>query len=92
MDITQYRKQIDEIDSQLLVLFHQRMEISAQIAAYKQAHHLPIFVPERELEKLAAVSTAASPEMSPYVRDLFATLFALSKRYQEACTLTDATK
>lgn len=92
MDLTQYREQIDEIDSKLLSLFHQRMEISAQIATYKQAHNLPIFVPEREHEKLSAVCSAASPEMSAYVQELFTMLFTLSKRYQETCTITEAKK
>ena len=92
MDLTQYREKIDEIDSKLLTLFHQRMDISAQIASYKQAHNLPIYVPEREHEKLAAVCAAASPEMSAYVQELFTMLFSLSKHYQEACTLTDNKK
>ena len=33
MDLNDYRRQIDEIDTQLLALFAQRMEVAAGIAA-----------------------------------------------------------
>ena len=36
MDLNDYRRQIDEIDTQLLSLFAQRMEVAAGIAAYKK--------------------------------------------------------
>ena len=32
MELSDYRQQIDGIDSQLLALFYQRMEVAAQIA------------------------------------------------------------
>ena len=35
MELSDYRQQIDGIDSQLLALFYQRMEVAAQIAGYK---------------------------------------------------------
>lgn len=41
MELSDYRQQIDGIDSQLLALFYQRMEVAAQIAGYKKAHNLP---------------------------------------------------
>ena len=39
MELSDYRQQIDGIDSQLLALFYQRMEVAAQIAGYKKAHN-----------------------------------------------------
>ncbi|MFR0797199.1 MAG: chorismate mutase [Oscillospiraceae bacterium] len=36
MELSDYRQQIDGIDSQLLALFYQRMEVAAQIAGYKK--------------------------------------------------------
>ena len=36
MDLQDYRKQIDEIDDQLVKLFAQRMEVSEGIASYKK--------------------------------------------------------
>lgn len=85
MDLVQYRKQIDDIDNALLELFCKRMAVSAQIADYKALHQLPVYMPQREQEKLEAVSMQAGPEMELYARQLFSCLFSLSKQYQESC-------
>ena len=42
MELKDLRCEIDKIDDQLVKLFVQRMEISAQVAAYKKEHQLPI--------------------------------------------------
>ena len=52
MELSDYRQQIDGIDSQLLALFYQRMEVAAQIAGYKKAHNLPALDAGRERAKL----------------------------------------
>ena len=82
MDIQDMRKEIDAIDDQLVQLFKQRMNVAAQIADYKKAENLPIFVPAREREKLADVARKAGPEMDNYIRMLYATIFELSRDYQ----------
>ena len=85
MDLHHYREQIDSIDQSLLELFCRRMEVSALIAEYKTLHQLPVYMPEREQEKLAAVANMVTPEMQPYAQALFSCLFSLSKQYQRAC-------
>ena len=82
MDLKDLRNDIDAIDDQLVKLFAQRMEISAQIAGYKKEKSLPIFVPAREREKLADVARKAGPEMANYTRVLYSMLFELSRSYQ----------
>lgn len=82
MDLQELRKQIDEIDDQLIPLFIRRMHVAAAIGAYKKEHGLPVLVPTREAEKLADVATKAGPEMSRYARELYETLFSLSRNYQ----------
>ena len=82
MDISQLRKQIDGIDDQLVNLFCQRMDVAAQIAAYKREHNLPILVPGREREKLADVADKAGEDMANYTRVLYSMLFELSRSYQ----------
>ena len=47
MDMNEYRKQIDEIDTQLTELFQKRMDTAAKIAEYKKANGMPIFDPAR---------------------------------------------
>lgn len=82
MDLNELRLEIDKIDDQLVKLFVQRMEISAQIADYKKEHDLPIFVPAREAEKLRGVAQKAGKDMDVYARVLYDLLFELSRGYQ----------
>ena len=62
MDLQDYRKQIDEIDDQLVKLFQQRMEVSEGIAAYKKERGLPILDAGREHEKINSVCAKVSPK------------------------------
>ena len=55
MELSEIREKIDAVDEQLLDLFLQRMDLSDEVAAYKNAHHLPILNKERERAILAKV-------------------------------------
>ena len=82
MDLKDYRKQIDEIDDQLVQLFRQRMEVSSDIAQYKKEHNLPILDAGRERAKLNDVCAKVPPEMRNYTSVLYSSLFELSRTYQ----------
>ena len=82
MDLMEIRQDIDSIDQQLVDLFCRRMALSAQVADYKKANNLPVFVPEREREILMRVADQAGPEMAPYIRRLYTALFEESRLYQ----------
>ena len=82
MDLQELRGQIDSIDEQIVKLFAQRMDVSAQIGDFKKTHNLPVFVPAREREKLQDVAEKAGPEMANYTRVLYSMLFELSRSYQ----------
>ena len=82
MDLKNIRDQIDSVDDQLVKLFVQRMELSAQVADYKKAQNMPIHVPAREREILKTVAEKAGPEMANYTRVLYSMLFELSRSYQ----------
>ena len=82
MDLSEIRQQIDAIDKELVSLFCQRMDLSAQVADYKKANNLPIFVPARERSILLNVAEQAGPEMANYTRVLYSMLFELSRSYQ----------
>ena len=86
MDLNELRGKIDMIDEQLVELFTSRMDIAAQIAAYKKENGLPVYVPAREREKLLEVAKLAGPEMANYTRVLYSMLFELSRSYQNKCT------
>ncbi len=83
MELMELRKQIDKIDDELVQLFTKRMDISAQIADYKKANGLPIYVPARERDILQDVAEKAGPEMANYARVLYSMLFELSRSYQK---------
>ena len=82
MDLSEIRQQIDHIDEELVKLFCARMQLSAQVADFKKANNLPIFVPARERAILQSVAQQAGPEMANYTRVLYSMLFELSRSYQ----------
>ncbi len=82
MDLKDYRKQIDEIDDQLVALFRQRMEAAAGIAAYKKANGLPVLDAGREREKLHDVCAKMPPELQNQTAVLYSSIFELSRSYQ----------
>ena len=82
MDLKDIRTQIDSIDEELVQLFVRRMGLSAQVADYKKANNMPIYVPAREREILQEVAAKAGPEMANYARVLYSMLFELSRSYQ----------
>lgn len=52
-DLDSYRKQIDEIDEQLVKLIAQRMQVVGNVAKYKKAHGLPALDEARWQQVLA---------------------------------------
>ena len=90
MELSALRNEIDRIDDQLVALFVKRMGISAQVAAYKSAHNLPILVPEREQAVLQAVAAKSGHELAEYTKALYSTIFQLSRDYQK--TILDGTE
>ena len=88
MDLNELRVKIDEIDDDLVRLFGQRMDVAAQIAAYKKDNNMPILMPAREREKMQDVAEKAGPDMANYTRVLYSMLFELSRSYQSKRTTT----
>lgn len=82
MDLNELRNKIDSIDTDLVRLFTERMNIAAQVADYKKENNLPIYVPARERAILKDVAEKAGPDMANYTRVLYSMLFELSRSYQ----------
>ena len=57
MNLDELRQQIDGIDSEIIRLFQDRMDISSKIAEYKRDNNLKIKDPARERAKLADVAS-----------------------------------
>jgi chorismate mutase len=65
-NLTQLRKQIDSIDSQIINLLNQRVKICQAIGSAKKAQGLPIQDKEREQQVYAqARQLAAKSDMNP---------------------------
>ena len=82
MDLQELRKNIDDIDRELIRLFEARMDVAAGIAAYKKANHLPVLDARRERDKLAEIGENCREEMQTYVQMLYSMIFELSRSYQ----------
>ncbi len=82
MDKENYRDRIDEIDRELVALFARRMEVAAEIAAYKKEQGLPVLDLRREREKLLSVADASPEAIREYTPRLWALLMELSRSYQ----------
>ena len=82
MNLQEIRQQIDAVDMELVRLFRQRMALSAQVADYKKANDLPIYVPSREQEILRKVAELAGSEWEDSIQTLYSTIFSLSRDFQ----------
>jgi len=83
MDLQEFRLQIDRIDDELVRLFEQRMDVSAEIASYKRQHGIPIYDPERERQKLIIMSSKVRQGHEVYISALFSLLFEMIRTEQE---------
>ena len=82
MELTDYRGQLDKIDSDLLKLFAERMDIAAEIAAWKKDNHMPVLDLRREKEKLRTLEEQSPEELKEYTASLFSLIMELSRSRQ----------
>ncbi|MBI3950048.1 MAG: chorismate mutase [Acidobacteria bacterium] len=84
MNIDDWRRQIDEIDSQLLDLLNRRAVCSIEIGKLKQEMNLNILSLEREAEVVArALQHNQGPLDEGAIRRVFTTILEESRRLQE---------
>ena len=82
MDIQDYRAKIDQVDSELVRLYGERMEITKEIGRYKREHNLPVLDTERERNLLNRVGEMAGEENENGVRALFGFLMSQGRTSQ----------
>lgn len=83
MDLTELRGKIDEIDSQIVDLYEQRMEVSKQVAQYKIENGKKVFDKTREKEKIEKVkSLTHTPFNSRGIEELFEQIMSMSRKLQ----------
>jgi chorismate mutase len=87
MDIEHWRKEIDDIDDELLRLLNMRARLALKVGALKQAAALPYCDPERErnvLQRLKEMNDGPLDERA--VGKLFRRIILESRRVQAATT------
>ncbi|MDO4294132.1 MAG: prephenate dehydratase [Eubacteriales bacterium] len=83
MDLAVLREQIDDIDSQLVRLYEERMEVCRQVAEYKLQTGRKVFDRAREEEKLAKVRALTHNSFNGQgVTELFEQIMAMSRKLQ----------
>ena len=92
-DISESRKNIEDIDRQMAALFEKRMQCSHEIAEYKKAKGIPVFDSSREkslIEKNEAY--IVDTELKPYYRQFMKDIMDISKQYQRSLYKEETSK
>ena len=82
MELQELRSKIDEIDAQLTKLFEARMDVAAEIGAWKRENHMPVLDAARERDKLNAIAAGSREDMQTYTQMLYSMIFELSRSHQ----------
>lgn len=84
MDLSDYRKEIDEIDKEMTRLFERRMDVAVKVAEYKINNKLPIFNGGREAEVIQKnVKRLNNSNYESLIRKYFNHLMELSRALQQ---------
>lgn len=83
-DINELRNKINQIDSKILKLFEERLELMPKIANYKRNNNLPVYDEKREEEHLTELLKNTKEEDRIFIQNLFITIMEISKEKQNA--------
>lgn len=85
MGLTELRKNINDIDDEIIKLFQKRMECSFKVAEYKIENNMPVFQADRENEIIQKIRNSVPKELENSAEVLFTTLMDISKckQYQK---------
>lgn len=81
-DLKKIREEIDEIDSQIVSLYEQRMQRTTEVAEYKISVGKQVLDKQREQEKIQSVKEQAGEENRFGVGELFEQIMAMSRKRQ----------
>jgi len=84
-ELEQCRKEIDEIDKELINLFERRMDVAIRVANYKKENDLPIYDEERESKVIKKnVDNLKNKNYDLLARRFFLSIMELSRSLQES--------
>lgn len=85
MDIEDWRKRIDDVDTELVELLNRRTEYAIEIGKLKRQYNLSLLSPDREEEIVAnALGRNQGPLDEGAIRRLFECLLSESRRVVQA--------
>ena len=82
MDLSTLRNQIDEIDSEILKLFIERMDVCRQVGEYKKTHDLPVMQGGREQQIIDRIRANSPENLKDGSAVLFQNIMDISKSIQ----------
>ncbi len=83
--IAEWRRQIDQIDDELLRLLNARLEVALQIGQAKRAQRIPLYDRDRETQIIQRLCAAnRGPLDTLAVQRIFSQILAESRRLQES--------
>ncbi len=82
MSMEEYRKNINEIDAEIVRLFVSRMETTKKIGQYKKENSLPVRDPVRERKLLETITEAAGEEYENSIAQLYSMILEISRAQQ----------
>lgn len=83
MDLSELRGKIDAIDTEIVKLYEERMEISRQVAEYKIETGKKVFDKAREEEKICRVKSLTHNDFNSHgIEELFEQIMAMSRKLQ----------
>ena len=77
-----YRRELDQIDREIVEKLEERMRTAEKIAVYKKENALPVLDALREREKIDQITEMAAEDMASYTRILYNTIMEMSKDHQ----------
>ena len=83
-ELENLREKIDTIDKEMIALFEKRMDIVADIAAYKIKNNLPVLNQNREYIVVSKVkSTVKNKDYADSATKLIKDIMEISKKFQQ---------
>lgn len=83
MELMMLRARMDAIDRELFALLEKRMDVSAEMAAYKKAHDIPVFDEAREEQMKANIRYLVRPGTVDMMMMMYDAILQTSRDYQE---------
>jgi len=84
MDLSEIRKEIDNVDRTIVEAFIKRMDLCQLVAEYKKENGINVLDSSRENEKLEAISELAGEKYAGYAVELYKKMMELSRELQKS--------